>query len=959
MFLALTETHLKGQYDAEIWIENYTVLRTDRRKRKGGGVALYIKNEVLYDHEKTVSFSDDVNDLLITTLVNENLIIILLYRPPDEKETSPLKFNTIFNKIREYIEGRQEDVLLIGDFNFPKIIWDTYTLGGRTTNEKAQGEILLNFVNEYSMTQFVSAPTRKKNTLDLVITNNAQMIHSVIITPTILSDHDMVEVNFQKTESKTSKKQFHGSNSDSDPLRKLNFHNDTIDWSAVNESLENIQWQDMSDLNTVDQMLNFLMEKIKTLCATYIPLRRKNSDPKKHIPRDRRILMRNRTKVKKNLMRDSANPRHLNKLKYIENQITQSLELEKRRQESQALAAMKTNPRYFFRYAKNKLVRKDKIGPLIRPNKQIITEPKETADEFMKIFKSAFSTPMEIKLVSDAESFFNENPLSSTQNLMDIQFSTNDIEKAIDQLKPDAAPGPDSIPAILLKKCKKTISKPLYILWKKSLESGEVPQSLKHGLITPIFKKGSKGDPANYRPVTLTSHLVKVFERVLASRLMDFMETHNKFNPHQHGFRRGRSCLSQLLQHRTDILGGLADGAQVDVIYLDYAKAFDKVDHGILHHKIKDVGIGGKVGVWLYNFLKNRTQQVTVDEALSDICPVISGVPQGTVLGPLLFLIMVGDIDKGICSSTLSSFADDSRLMKMIEQLGETILLQRDLITVEDWTKENNMSFNYDKFEALRYGMQEENQVQYTINGNPIKELENVKDLGIWFTKDGSFKYHISQACILGNKMVGWMLRTFTTRDPTYLVPLFKSLVISRLEYCCQLWSPHAVNEIQQLENVQRIFTRRLIGSDHNYWERLKILNLYSLQRRRERYIIIYIWKILEGQVPNPNNQIVQIANGHRGRRCIRHNLPKTKASLQTLLDHSFIHNGPKLFNCLPSRVRNLTNCSVITFKNNLDKFLKTIRDEPPVTNSPMHRSASSNSIPDQLTAAIAAAPLS
>ena len=223
----------------------------------------------------------------------------------------------------------------------------------------------------------------------------------------------------------------------------------------MNESLENIQWQDMSDLNTVDQMLNFLMEKIKTVCATNIPLRRKNSDPKKHIPRDRRILMRNRTKVKKNLMRDSANPRHLNKLKYIENQITQSLELEKRRQESQALAAMKTNPRYFFRYAKNKLVRKDKIGPLIRPNKQIITEPKETADEFMKIFKSASSTPMEEKLVSDAESFFNENPRSSTQNLMDIQFSTNDIEKAIDQLKPDAAPGPDSIPAILMKKCKK------------------------------------------------------------------------------------------------------------------------------------------------------------------------------------------------------------------------------------------------------------------------------------------------------------------------------------------------------------------------------------------------------------------------------------------------------------------------------------------------------------------------
>ena len=693
------------------------------------------------------------------------------------------------------------------------------------------------------------------------------------------------------------------------------------------------------------------------MCTVNIPLRRINSDRKKIIPRDRRILMRNRENLRKKLVSDSANPKYLGKLKCIENKIKESHKLEKHRKETQALTAMKTNPRYFFRYAKSNLVRKDKIGPLIKTNKQIIAEPKETADEFMKIFDNAFSTPMEEKAVPDAESFFSNNIPHATHSLTDIQFTTNDIEMAIDKLKSYAAPGPDNIPAILLKRCKKSISKPIYILWKKSLESGKVPQVLKHGLITPIFKKGSKGDPANYRPVTLTSHLIKVFERVLASKIMDFMETYNKFNTHQHGFRKGRSCLSQLLQHRSEILEGLADGAQVDVIYLDYAKAFDKVDHGILHHKIKAIGVGGKVGIWLYNFLKNRTQQVTVDGALSKVSPVKSGVPQGTVLGPLLFLIMVGDIDKGISSSTLSSFADDSRLMKMIKRIAETILLQRDLIAVEDWTKENNMSFNYDKFEALRYGMQETNNAPYTINGNPIKELEHVKDLGIWFTNDGSFKYHISQNCITGNKMVGWILRTFDTRDPTYLIPLYKSLVTSRLEYCCQLWSPHSQNEIQQLENVQRVFTRRLIGSDNDYWERLKILNLYSLQRRRERYIIIYIWKILEGMVPNPNNQIVQITNGHRGRRCIRNKLPKTKASLQTLLDQSFTHNGPKLFNCLPSGVRNLTACSVITFKNNLDKFLKTIRDEPPVANTTMHRSAISNSIPDQLLAARAALP--
>ena len=627
MFLAITETHLQEQFDAEVCVENYTILRTDRNRRKGGGVALYIKNEILYDHAGTVSFSDEVNELLMTTLVKEKLIVVLLYRPPDETENNPARFKNLINLIKDYIKDRHEDILLIGDFNFPKIIWDSNTLGGRTSNEKAQGEILLDFINEYSMTQTVKAPTRKNNTLDLVITNNVQMIHSIVVTPTIISDHDIVEVNLQKRAFTYGKKRISGDSPDGHPLRKLNFHDSDINWMEINELFEELPWQDMSELNTVDSMLSFLMDKIISVCTANIPLRRVNSDRKKFIPRDRRILMRNRTKVRKKLISDSTNPSHLNKLQCIENKIKESLKLEKQRKETQALGAMKTNPRYFFRYAKNNLVRKDKIGPLSKPNKQMISEPKEMADEFIKIFDNAFSTPMEEKLVTDTESFFGNETLQSFHSLTDVQFTTDDIEKAIDKLKTDAAPGPDNIPAMLLKRCKKSLSKPIYTLWKKSIETGEVPQVLKHGLITPIFKKGSKGDPANYRPVTLTSHLIKVFERVIAARLMDFMETYNKFNAHQHGFRKGRSCLSQLLQHRSEILEGLADGAQVDVIYLDYAKAFDKVDHGILQHKIKAIGIGGKVGLWLYNFLTNRTQQVTVDGALSEASPVKSGVP--------------------------------------------------------------------------------------------------------------------------------------------------------------------------------------------------------------------------------------------------------------------------------------------------------------------------------------------
>ena len=948
MFIALTETHLSDHSDAEIAIENYNIIRADRTNRKGGGTALYLKRNIIHDEQNTIRFSDNVNELIITTLKQENLIIIVLYRPPDEVNNSTTKLNHIIKIITTYISERNEDILFIGDFNLPKINWESVRPAGRTSNEKAQAEILLTFMNENSMTQLVNEPTRGNNILDLVITNNTKMIHSVQCSPTTISDHNIIFVKFQKLEKNIYKKT--RLEKDQPLLKTLNFFNPSIDWEMVNSVFENTDWNEMDEHNSTENKLAFLLEKIESVCSVYIPKRRKSNTKKQCIPKDRKILMRKRTKIRNKI---KTNPMLVSELESIENKIILSIKNEKAKKEITALESMKENPKYFFRYAKSKLTRKDRIGPLINSNNEVIDDPVDTANEFIKIFHDAFSSPRQDKIIDDENHFFlDTSEYSDNAILSNIEFSESDIEAAIHKLKSGASPGPDNVPAILLKKCKKALSKPLHKLWKSSFESGSVPQTLKHGLITPIFKKGSKGDATNYRPVILTSHVIKIFERVVAQKITTFMEDHNKFNPHQHGFRRGRSCLSQLLQHHIQTLEGLADGANVDVIYLDYAKAFDKVDHGILAHKIKNIGIHGKLGLWLYNFLKNRTQQVMVDGHCSDTHPVLSGVPQGTVLGPLLFLIMIGDVDKDLQSSTLSSFADDSRLKKKIKEIHDAITLQNDLITVDKWTFENNMNFNYDKFEAIRYAIEEQINYHYTINEAEIEEKDHIKDLGIWLSNDCTFKYHIEQKCKTAIKMTGWLLRTFDTRDPAYLMPLFKSLIISSLEYCCQLWSPHHICDIQQIENVQRMFTRRLIGDNNDYWDRLKLLNIYSLQRRRERYMIIYIWKILEGHVPNPDNQIIQIYNDRRGRRCGRKQLPKTNAGIRTLLDNSIIHLGPKLFNCIPKDTRNLSGCRVETFKKHLDSFLKTVKDEPHITNSPRQRAAQTNSLPDQLLAA-------
>jgi hypothetical protein len=436
------------------------------------------------------------------------------------------------------------------------------------------------------------------------------------------------------------------------------------------------------------------------------------------------------------------------------------------------------------------------------------------------------------------------------------------------------------------------------------------------------------------------------------------MERNQLFNPHQHGFRVGRSCLSQLVSHFDNIIHNLEQGHNVDVVYLDFSKAFDKVDFLITLRKINALGIKGKLGQWIQCFLTGRLQSVLVNGVQSKTTTVKSGVPQGSVLGPILFLILLGDIDQEVLYSLVSSFADDSRITKGVSCQADVDNLQRDLESIYNWTNENNMALNDDKFECLRYGPDKElkQQSSYQSNaGTDIEVKENVKDLGITMSSNCSFQEHITKSVNAAKSLIGWILRTFSTRRVLPMLTLWKALVLPKLDYCCILWNPMKKGHIQSLEMVQRTFLRKISNySSMTYWEQLKTAKMYSVERRRERYLIIYVWKVLEGLVPNISDQESRKIDEHHhkrfGRMCRIPKVPtNAPAYIKAARYASLGYRGPCLFNSIPAEIRNRTKITVDTFKRHLDAFLATIPDEPQIPGYTKYRRADTNSLIDMV----------
>ncbi|MDW3615035.1 MAG: reverse transcriptase family protein, partial [Nitrososphaeraceae archaeon] len=812
-FIGITETWLSSTVmDSEVSLEGYTLLRKDRtdpNKTRGGGVAIFVKNDV------TILEREDLYEQLFPESLwcnivfgTEKTLLGVCYRAPDNNS---LQNEAMYSLIER---ACKENVVILGDFNFPELKWSV--LGSNTPEHPFIKCIYDNFLE-----QKVDAPTRGDNFIDLVLSSDSNVVQNVEVgEPFSTSDHQVIrfELVVGKEKKKESKKSFNYFKADYDKMR------DSLKAEGICDLLD--------DNCTVEEYWDTIRNELIALRDKYVPNSKKCKNKCKWVTRKVTRCRKAKKKAWNKYIRsgkdEHARNDYLVKLKEsvkVNNKAKEDFE-------NKLANNIKQDSKSFYAYVRNKQRCKDNVGPLKDIDGNVIANDKITAN-LLNIYFSSVFTKEDLSNIPEAPIICKES--MKEEGLERLEITEELVFRKLSDLNTNKSAGPDELHPKLLNELRTELTKPLTRLFNKSLKLGIVPQEWKDANVTPLFKKGSKAKPDNYRPISLTCILVKMLEGIIKDHIVKHLEKFNLLHDSQHGFRKGRSCLTNLLEFMEYVTKYLDMGQSVDVVYLDFAKAFDKVPHVRLFKKLESHGISGVVLNWIKCWLSGRRQRVSVNKTLSDWLNVTSGVPQGSVLGPILFLVYINDIDIGLVSK-LGKFADDSKVCKNVNNSIDADNLQKDLDKLYEWSLKWQMQFNVDKCSVVHFGHKNAHNT-YKLGNQQLKSSVNEKDLGVIVDSTGKFSEQCRIAVNNANSTLGIIRRHVKSRKKNIIVRLYKSLVRPKLEYCVQVWSPHLRKDIDSMERVQRRATKMITECKNvnNYQSRLNKVNLIHREKRRER----------------------------------------------------------------------------------------------------------------------------
>ena len=434
-------------------------------------------------------------------------------------------------------------------------------------------------------------------------------------------------------------------------------------------------------------------------------------------------------------------------------------------------------------------------------------------------------------------------------------FTPTLVEKYIKLLKAKSGSGSDGLPAVFFKNTASSISYPLAILFNLSLQTADIPLVWKLASVTPVFKKGSPSDPANYRPISLTCIASKLMEAGIKDALLAHLKSSGVLSDSQHGFLKSKSTTTRLLECYLDWNIALRSKKAVDIIYLDFAKAFDSVVHKKLIAKLTCYGVNAILVKWIESFLVGRFKYVRIgsSKSKSKCCPVLSGVPQGSILGPVLFIIFVNDISQSWSSTgvRIKLFADDTKLYTVLQDDSvSSVELQSCLDAILEWATIWQLKLAPAKCSVMRIklGHSFKCAPSYHIGNASLPVVASCTDLGVSYDNRLSFSPHVSKIVAKASCRAKLILKCFRSRDSQLLVRAFCTFVRPLLEFSSIIWSPYTAIDINRIESVQRSFTKAIKNLRFStYKERLVNLCLDSLQCRRVKADLVFCYKIIHG----------------------------------------------------------------------------------------------------------------
>ena len=839
----MTETWLNDETrDSELGMNGFIIYRSDRSKdhckKWGGGVLIAVKSTLVSREVLSITQQIEVLFVLIDA-GNKSILLGVVYIPPN---SSVELYEYFCIQMESIIDEYQSDfIVLCGDFNLPGVQWINDQYGSCAAGVVTrQATILSEVVSFQNFYQLNNVPNVMGNCLDLIFSDFQNINVNLVDEPIIHCDS------------------YHPALCFSIPIchllgNALNYSYEYFDFKSANYKLINdylglFEWDQIINVNDVNIAVDNFYNVINNAFKQFVP-KIKSVTPRfpcwysnelkeailnkkiahktfknSNLPEDYKIFVNLRK-----LCKDLSTQCYKDYICTMENSI-------------------KNDSKEFWKFVHQKNKNLD-IPACMSYNGKTSDNPIDIVDFFADFFSSVYN---------NKSCNFKESPLSANLGISLCNIETMEVYNEIMNLNDKLGVGPDDISVIFLKNCACILSYVLCKIFNHSLLSGVFPEAWKLSYIVPLFKNGNKAEVQDYRAITRLSLISKLFESIVSAKLAKQLQS--RLTLSQHGFVSGRSTVTNLLVYEQSLVHLMETKHQIDSIYTDFSKAFDKVNHEVLIIKLRAAGICGRLIDWFSSYLSDRYQAVLLKGILSRRIPITSGVPQGAHLSPLLFNIFINDIVKVIKHSQILLYADDLKIYRCIESVDDCEKIQDDLDNLISWCNLNGMEFNTKKCKVITFHRKSNIiEFKYVISGDILERVNSIKDLGVLFDGGLSFNEHVNFITSKALKLLGFVKRTL--RDFTDLncfKVLYCSYIRSVLEYACQVWSPYYQMYKVQIERVQRKFFR-FVGfklgipmEQLNYLDIMTLLNLPPLEQRRVFLDLCMLYKIINSNVDCP-----------------------------------------------------------------------------------------------------------